>query len=214
METHHPIIDVPERSRFEWVMGEHVAVVTYRREGSVLWLNHAGVPPALGGRGLGSQLVQGVLHLIQARGEGQTRSIGVANFNDEQLEMAIDLTFVAPAVNQIELHPLLNQTELRAANARHDVLTQSWTPLALGRLTDNATVTSLAGDYGTTTDQVLLRWNLQLGNAVIIHSAKPEEIAANLDVFDFELAGEHMDAINGLHDGTRLRPDPDTYTGA
>ncbi len=69
METHHPIIDVPERSRFEWVMGEHVAVVTYRREGSVLWLNHAGVPPALGGRGLGSQLVQGVLHLIQARGE-------------------------------------------------------------------------------------------------------------------------------------------------
>ena len=152
--------------------------------------------------------------LIQARGEGQTRSIGVANFNDEQLEMAIDLSFVAPAVNQFELHPLLNQTELRAANARHDVLTQSWTPLALGRLTDNATVTSLAGDYGKTTDQVLLRWNLQLGNAVIIHSAKPEEIAANLDVFDFELAGEHMDAINGLHDGTRLRPDPDTYTGA
>jgi hypothetical protein len=69
METENPIVDVPERSRFEWVMGEHVAIVTYRREGSVLWLNHAGVPPALGGRGLGSQLVEGVLRLIEARGE-------------------------------------------------------------------------------------------------------------------------------------------------
>ena len=127
--------------------------------------------------------------------------------------MVIDLTFVPPVVNQIELHPLLNQTELRAANAQHNVVTQSHTPLALGTLTDNATVTSIAGDYGKTPNQVLLKWNLQLGNAVIFQSAAPEEIAANLDVFDFELAAEHVDAILGLHDGTRLRPDPDTFTG-
>jgi len=152
--------------------------------------------------------------LIQARGEGQTRSIGVANFTEEQVEMVIDLTFVAPVVNQIELHPLLNQSELRAANAQHNVVTQSHTPLAMGRLTDNPTVASVAGEYGRTPAQVLLRWNLQLGNAAIFRSVNPERIATNLDVFDFELAGEHMDAILGLHDGTRLRPDPDTYTGA
>jgi 2,5-diketo-D-gluconate reductase A len=61
---------------------------------------------------------------------------------------------------------------------------------------------------------VLLRWNVQLGNSVIFRSSKPDRIASNLDIFDFELAGEHMDTINGLNDGTRLRPDPDTYDGS
>ena len=127
--------------------------------------------------------------------------------------MAIDLTFVTPAVNQIELHPLLNQAEMRKANAQHNVVTQSYTPLALGRLLDNPTVTSVAGEYGKTPAQVLLRWNVQLGNAVVFRSANAERIASNIDIFDFELAAEHMDAINGLNDGTRLRPDPDTYDG-
>jgi 2,5-diketo-D-gluconate reductase A len=94
------------------------------------------------------------------------------------------------------------------------VVTQSYTPLVLGKLMDNPTVTSVAGEYAKSPAQVLLRWNLQLGNAVIFRSSKPEHIAANLDVFDFELAAEHMDAINGLNDGTRLRPDPDTYDGS
>ena len=61
---------------------------------------------------------------------------------------------------------------------------------------------------------MLLRWNLQLGNAVVFRSAKPERIASNLDVFDFELAAEHMEAINGLNDGTRVREDPETYSGS
>jgi diketogulonate reductase-like aldo/keto reductase len=152
--------------------------------------------------------------MIQSRGEGHARSIGVANFTEDHLTTVIDLSFVTPVVNQIELHPLLNQAELRKANAQHNVVTQSYTPLVLGRLMDNPTVTSVAGEYGKTPAQVLLRWNLQLGNAVIFRSAKPEHIAGNLDVFDFELAAEHMDAINGLNDGTRLRPDPETYDGS
>ena len=152
--------------------------------------------------------------LIQARGEGHTRSIGVANFTDDHLSTIIDLTFVTPAVNQIELHPLLNQDDMRKANAQHNVVTQSHTPLVLGRLTDNPTVTSVAGEYGKTPAQVLLRWNVQLGNAVIFRSTDAERIASNLDIFDFELAAEHMDAINGLNDGTRLRPDPNTYDGS
>jgi 2,5-diketo-D-gluconate reductase A len=152
--------------------------------------------------------------MIQSRGEGHARSIGVSNFTEEYLTTVIDLAFVTPAVNQIELHPLLNQDELRKTNAQHNVVTQSYTPLVLGKLNDNPTVTAVAGEYGKTPAQVLLRWNLQLGNAVIFRSAKPEHIAGNLDVFDFELAAEHMDAINGLNDGTRLRPDPNNYDGS
>lgn len=152
--------------------------------------------------------------LIQSRGEGHARSIGVSNFTEDYLSNVIDLTFVTPAINQVELHPLLNQDEVRKANAQHNVVTQSYTPLVLGKLMDNPTVTAVAGEYGKTPAQVLLRWNLQLGNAVIFRSAKPEHIASNLDVFDFELVAEHMDAINGLNDGTRLRPDPNTYDGS
>ncbi|QLL10121.1 aldo/keto reductase [Mycobacterium vicinigordonae] len=151
--------------------------------------------------------------LIQCRGNEHARSIGVSNFTAEHLSMVIDLTFVTPAVNQIELHPLLNQQELRNSNAEHEVVTQSYTPLALGKLNDNPTVTSVADEYGKTPAQVLLRWNVQLGNSVVFRSAKPEHIASNLDVFGFELATEHMDALNGLDDGTRFRPDPDTYAG-
>ncbi|MGC1740947.1 aldo/keto reductase, partial [Mycobacterium sp.] len=108
---------------------------------------------------------------------------------------------------------LLNQAELRAVNARHNVVTEAYSPLAVGRLVDNPTVTSIAGEYGRTPAQVLIRWSLQLGNVVIPRSAKPERIATNFDVLDFELATEHMEALNGLNDGTRVREDPLTYTG-
>ncbi len=151
--------------------------------------------------------------MIQSRGEGHARSIGVCNFTEDHISAVIDLTFVTPAVNQIELHPLLNQAELRRSNAEHDIVTQSYTPLVLGRLMDNPTVTSVAAEYGRTPAQVLLRWNLQLGNAVIFRSAKAERIASNFDVFDFELAAGHMDALTGLNDGTRVREDPLTYAG-
>ncbi|MGA8331166.1 MAG: aldo/keto reductase [Mycobacterium sp.] len=151
--------------------------------------------------------------LIQARGNGLTRSIGVCNFTDEHLETIIDLTYVTPAINQIELHPLLNQAELRAVNAQHNIVTEAYSPLAVGRVLDNPTVTSIAGEYGRTPAQVLIRWSIQLGNVVIPRSGNPERIAGNFDVFDFELAAEHMEALNGLNDGTRVRADPLTYTG-
>ncbi|WP_343599347.1 aldo/keto reductase [Mycobacterium sp.] len=151
---------------------------------------------------------------IQCRGDGLARSIGVANFTDEHLANVIDLAFVTPAVNQIELHPLLNQAALREAHAQHNVVTQAHTPLGGGRLLDHPTVSALAAEYARTPAQVLIRWNLQLGNAVVFRSGEPERIAGNLDVFDFELAAEHMDALDGLNDGTRVRADPLTYTGA
>lgn len=151
--------------------------------------------------------------LIQTRELGLTRSIGVSNFTESHLDDVIELAFETPSVNQIELHPLLNQAELRAANAERGIITQAYSPLAVGRLLDHPTVTSIAGEYGKTPAQVLIRWNLQLGNAVVARSAQPERIAANLDVFGFELADEHMESLNGLNDGTRVREDPLTYAG-
>lgn len=151
--------------------------------------------------------------LIQCRAQGLTRSIGVCNFTEEHLSTVIELSFVTPAINQIELHPLLNQAELRTVNAQHNIVTEAYSPLGIGRLLENPTVTSIAAEYSRTPAQVLIRWSLQLGNVVIPRSANPERIASNFDIFDFELTAEHMDALNGLNDGTRLREDPLTYTG-
>lgn len=151
--------------------------------------------------------------MLKLREDGLAKSIGVCNFSAEDLSNVIELSYVAPAINQIELHPLLNQAALRAANAEHEIVTEAYGPLGVGRLLDNPTVTSIAGEYGKSPAQVLIRWSLQLGNVVIPRSATPERIVENADVFEFELTTEHMDALNGLDEGTRFRPDPATYTG-
>ncbi|MGU3650507.1 aldo/keto reductase [Mycolicibacterium sp. A43C] len=151
--------------------------------------------------------------LLRVREDKLATSIGVANFTPEDLTNIIDLSYVAPAVNQIELHPQLVQTEQRAAHAEHNIVTEAYSPLGVGKLLDNPTVTAVAAQYDKTPAQVLIRWNLQLGNVVIPRSAKPERIAENFDVLDFELAEEHLAALTGLDDGTRYRPDPATYTG-
>jgi diketogulonate reductase-like aldo/keto reductase len=151
--------------------------------------------------------------LIKLNNDGTAKSIGVCNFSDEDLSTIIDLSYVSPVVNQIELHPLLNQSALRAVHAERGIVTQAYSPLGVGNLLTHPTVQSIAAEYGKTPAQVLIRWSLQLGNSVIPRSSSPERIAENLDVFGFELATEHMDALNGLDDGTRYRPDPATYTG-
>lgn len=152
--------------------------------------------------------------LMKQKELGNSKSIGVANFTPDDLTTIMDLAFFVPAVNQVELHPLLNQAALRSFHAEHNVLTQAYGPLGVGKLLDNPTVTSVADAYGKTPAQVLIRWNVQLGNSVVYRSSKAERIAENLDVFDFELATEHLEALNALDDGTRFRPDPETYTGS
>ena len=151
--------------------------------------------------------------LLKLREDELVKSIGVCNFSAEDLSNVIELSYVAPAINQIELHPLLNQAELRAVNAENDIVTEAYGPLGVGRLLDNPTVTSIAGEYGKSPAQVLIRWSLQLGNVVIPRSATPARIAENVDVYEFELVAEHMDALNALDAGTRFRPDPASYTG-
>ena len=151
--------------------------------------------------------------LMKRREDGLTRSIGVANFHAEHLSNIIDLSFFTPAINQIELHPLLNQAELRAVNAEYGIVTEAYGPLGIGRLLDNPTIATIAQAHGKTPAQVLIRWSIQLGNVVIPRSSNPERIKSNLDMFDFELSDEEMATLNGLDDGTRFRPDPETYTG-
>jgi 2,5-diketo-D-gluconate reductase A len=151
--------------------------------------------------------------MMRAREDGLLKSIGVCNFHEDHLQTLIALTFSLPAVNQIELHPLLNQAELRALNADNNVTTEAYSPLGVGAVLENATVRSIATSYGKSPAQVLIRWSLALGNVVIPRSSSAERIAENFDVFDFELSSDDMDALNGLDDGTRFRGDPDTYNG-
>ena len=145
------------------------------------------------------------------RDQGRVRSIGVSNFQPEHLNILIDATGIVPAVNQIELHPLLPQRELRELHARLGVATEAWSPLGQGSLLENPTVTALAEAHGKTPAQVLIRWHVQLGNIVIPKSVNPERIVSNFDVFDFELSEQDIASIASLEDGTRLGPDPRTF---
>ncbi|MFE3459634.1 aldo/keto reductase [Nocardiopsis aegyptia] len=150
------------------------------------------------------------------RSEGRARSIGVSNFTRSTLDRLIAETEVVPVLNQIELHPYLTQADMRRADAAHGVLTEAWSPLGQGKgLLEDPVLTSLGAKHGKSAAQVVLRWHLQLGNVVIPKSVTPSRIRENIDVFDFELDAEDVDAISALDRGGRIGPDPDTfdYTG-
>lgn len=144
--------------------------------------------------------------------QGRIRSIGVSNFRVIDLETLIADTGKVPAVNQIELHPTLAQRDLRQYHANHAIATEAWSPLGQGTLLDNPTVVTVAKELDRTPAQVIIRWHLQLGNIVIPKSVTPSRIAENFDVFTFELDAEAMEAINRLDKGTRVGPDPATFS--
>jgi diketogulonate reductase-like aldo/keto reductase len=148
---------------------------------------------------------------IDLQAEGLVRSIGVSNFQPAHLERLIEQTGVAPVVNQVELHPRLQQRELRRLHAQLAIATEAWSPLARGELLDDPAVVAIAQRHGRTPAQVLIRWHLQIGNIVIPKSVTPERIVENFDVFGFELAAQDIDAIDALDRGERIGPDPDTF---
>jgi 2,5-diketo-D-gluconate reductase A len=145
------------------------------------------------------------------RDQGRVRSIGVSNFEPEHLRILVDATGIVPAVNQVELHPLLQQEELREVHAQLGIATEAWAPLGQGALLDNPKVTEVAERHRKTPAQVLIRWHIQLGNIVIPKSVTPERIVSNFDVFDLELSEQDVASISSLGDGTRLGPDPRTF---
>lgn len=147
----------------------------------------------------------------QLRDQGRVRSIGVSNFEPEHLRILVDATGIVPAVNQVELHPLLQQEELREVHKQLGIATEAWAPLGQGSLLDNPKVAEVAQRHGKTPAQVLIRWHIQIGNIVIPKSVTPERIVSNFDVFDLELSEQDVASITSLGDGTRLGPDPRTF---
>jgi diketogulonate reductase-like aldo/keto reductase len=129
----------------------------------------------------------------------------------EHLEEIIEATGVVPAVNQIELHPLLQQAELREFHRERGIATEAWSPLGQGKLLDDPTINEIASDHGRSAAQVMLRWHLQLGNVVIPKSVTPARIEENFKIFDFELSDEQMAAVRDLDSGKRIGPDPATF---
>lgn len=144
--------------------------------------------------------------------DGRAKAIGVSNFLPGHLERLLGETSVVPAVNQIELHPQLQQAETRAFHAKHGIKTEAWSPLGQGKgLLEVPTVVAIARKHDRTPAQVVLRWHLQIGNIVIPKSATPSRIQENLDVFGFELDADDMAAFAALDEGKRLGPDPATF---
>jgi 2,5-diketo-D-gluconate reductase A len=149
--------------------------------------------------------------LIAAQEQGLTRAIGVSNFQPAHLARIIDATGVTPAVNQVELHPRLQQHGLRREHADRGIVTEAWSPLAQGRVLDDPSIVAIAEEHERTPAQVVIRWHVQLGNVVIPKSVTPERIEENFSVFDFHLSEAEMSAIEALDVGERTGPDPDTF---
>ncbi|MFJ4466114.1 aldo/keto reductase [Streptomyces sp. NPDC089424] len=144
--------------------------------------------------------------------DGRIKAIGVSNFLPEHLERLIAETSVVPAVNQIELHPHLQQHAAREFHAEQGIATEAWSPLGSGRgLLEVPAIVAIAQKHNRTPAQVVLRWHLQLGNVVIPKSVTPSRIAENIDVFDFSLDTEDLAAISALNEDRRLGPDPATF---
>ncbi|MCZ0983466.1 aldo/keto reductase [Streptomyces diastatochromogenes] len=146
--------------------------------------------------------------------EGRVRAAGVSNFQPAHLQRLLDSGSLVPAVNQVELHPGLQQAELRAFHAEHGIATEAWSPLAQGAVLDDPAITAIAARTGKSAAQVVLRWHLQLGNIVIPKSVTPARIRQNLDVFDFRLTEEDMAAVAGTDRGLRTGPHPDEFNAA
>jgi 2,5-diketo-D-gluconate reductase A len=144
--------------------------------------------------------------------DGKARSIGVSNFQVPHLERLAAETGTVPAVNQIELHPLLQQSQLRDYHREHGIATEAWSPIGKGGdLLREERLVSLGDKYGKSPAQIVLRWQIQLDNIVFPKSVTPSRIRENIDVFDFELSDDDMATIGELDAGTRLGPDPDHF---
>jgi len=149
--------------------------------------------------------------LARLQADGRVRSIGVSNFNIEQLQRLIGETGVTPVLNQVELHPHFQQRALTEAHAHLGIATESWSPLGQGRALADPVIAAIAARHGRTPAQIIIRWHLDTGHIAIPKSVTPHRIAENFDVFGFKLEAADLAAIAGLDapDG-RIGPDPAT----
>jgi 2,5-diketo-D-gluconate reductase A len=148
---------------------------------------------------------------IDLQSDGLARSIGVSNFQPAHLQRVVAETGETPAINQIELHPYLQQPILRRKHQEMMIVTEAWSPLAQGEALADRAILKIADAHARTPAQVVIRWHLQLGNVVIPKSVTPRRIKENFDDFDFALSDAEMKAIVGLDEDRRTGPDPDTF---
>jgi 2,5-diketo-D-gluconate reductase A len=151
--------------------------------------------------------------LVELQKEGGATSVGVSNFEPDHLERIIAETGATPAVNQIEVHPFLLNEAARAADAKHGIATEAWSPIARGRVNDDPTIGEIAARVGRTPAQVTLRWHLQRGDIVFPKSMKVERMRENFDVFGFELSDDDLATLGTLDEGEsgRTGPNPNTF---
>lgn len=144
---------------------------------------------------------------------GRVRAIGVSNFLPEHLAKVIAVGGTIPAVNQVELHPALQQRSITDFNAANGIATEAWSPLAQGAVLNDPAVLAIAGAHGRTPAQVVLRWHLQQGRVIIPKSVTPARIAENLDILDFELTSADVAAIDALEREGRTGLNPADFNG-
>jgi len=143
--------------------------------------------------------------------DGRARSIGVSNFQPHHLRRLHQECEISPAVNQIEVNPYLTQDEVRRFCAEHQIAVEAWSPLARGNVLGDPTIDDIARRVGKAPAQVILRWHIERGDIVFPKSVSPARIRENIDIFDFELSGEDVEAISALNRNQRTGPDPDTF---
>jgi 2,5-diketo-D-gluconate reductase A len=143
--------------------------------------------------------------------DGRARSIGVSNFQPHHLRRLHGESEITPAVNQIECHPYLTQDDVRAFCAQYQIAIEAWSPLAQGLVLDDPTIVSIAKAVGKAPAQVVLRWHIERGDVVFPKSVTPSRVRENIDIFDFELSGEDVEAITALNKNQRTGPDPDKF---
>jgi 2,5-diketo-D-gluconate reductase A len=151
--------------------------------------------------------------LEEFKADGRARSIGVSNFQVAHLERLAAETGTVPAVNQIELHPYFQNREVAAYGREHGIATEAWAPIAQGKVLDDPTLVEIAGRYGKSVAQVVLRWHIQHGMIVFPKSVTPERIRENIAIFDFELEPDDVETIDALDRGEAGRngPNPDAF---
>lgn len=144
---------------------------------------------------------------------GRLTSVGVSNFQPEHLDRIVAETGIVPVVNQVEVHPFFDNDAVRSTNHRHGVLTEAWSPIAQGTVTQDATLLEIGVAHRKNPVQVSLRWHLQRGDIVFPKSTDPDRMRANMDLFDFELSPAEMARITGLDRGEagRMGPNPSEF---
>ncbi len=143
--------------------------------------------------------------------DGRARSVGVSNFQPHYLRRLHGESEITPAVDQIEVNPYLTQDDVRGFCAEHQIAIEAWSPLGRGKALGDPTIVAIARKYGKSPAQAILRWHIERGDIVFPKSVTPARIRENIDIFDFELSGEDVEAISALNRNERTGPDPDKF---